>query len=347
MPLVNYIGNRVETLGGDGRFGIQRGTLPNITASVTSSCINYEDTGFISMSGITGGRGPEYNYSLFDVSASAFITQSTAISSALISNLSNSTYSLNISNLGVFAYTQSIVVSCPPPPNLEVEYLVVAGGTGGAAGTGGSAGGVLSGSLSIPYRTTLSINVGSGGLSVDFSNGQSSSISSSTLGFVGIRGGFYGGNSGNNFSNGLSGPEGSGGGGAGSSQDGQSGVEDVSGNGGNGSIWLNGLYYGGGGGGVGNPDLPSVPGLGGLGGGGTAQFPGTTPDDLPYQLNGYNGRGAGAAGASNTKGGDGTVIIRYSTGSVRPAFGGNTFQSGGYYYHEFGTGSGDFRYAKS
>lgn len=348
MPLINYNANRIEALGSQGQFGIQRGTLPNITASVTSSCINYEDTGFISMSGITGGRGPEYNYSLFDVSASAFITQSTAVSSALISNLVNSTYSLNISNDGVFAYTQSIVVSCPPPPDLEVEYLVVAGGTGGTiAGTGGSAGGVISGSLTIPYRTTLNVNVGSGSTTDSTSNSQSSSISSSLLGFYGSAGAIFGGNSGNNFSNGLSGPgtpPGQGGG-AGSSEDGQSGVEvggvGVSGNGGDGSSWLNGNFYGGGGGGVGG-----FPGLGGLGGGGTAQFPGTTPDDLPYQLNGYNGRGAGGAGG-NSKGGDGTVIIRYSTGSVREAFGGTTFQSGGYYYHEFGTGSGEFRYAKS
>jgi hypothetical protein len=343
MPLVNYIGNRVETLG-DGRFGIQRGTLPNITASVTSSCINYEDTGFISMSGITGGRGPEYNYSLFDVSASAFITQSTAVSSALISNLVNSTYSLNISNDGIFAYTQSIVVACPPPPDLEVQYLVVAGGTGGTGpGTGGSAGGVISGSLTIPYRTTLTVNVGSGSTTNSTSNSESSSISSSLLGFYGIQGAIFGGNSGNNFSVGTSGPgipQGEGGG-AGSSEDGQDAVSvGVSGNGGDGSSWLNGKFYGGGGGGVGG-----VAGLPGLGGGGTAQT-GFGPDGLPYQINGYNGTGGGGAGG-NSKGGDGIVIIRYSTGSVREAFGGTTFQSGGYYYHEFGTGSGEFRYAKS
>lgn len=345
MPLINYSANRLEALGSQGQFGIQRGTLPNITASVSSSCVNYEDTGFISMSIITGGRGPVYQYSLYDVSASAFITQSTAVSSATISNLSNSTYSLNISNEGVFAYTQSITISCPAPPDLSVQYLVVAGGVGGALGTGGSAGGVLSGSLSIPYRTTLSINVGSGGLSVDFSNGQSSSISSSALGFFGIPGARYGGNSGNNFSNGLSGPEGTNGGGAGSSKNGNSGVEGQNGDGGSGSLWLDGKWYAGGGGGTGGSPTPANPGYPGLGGGGTAQT-GFGPDGLPYQLNGVNGLGGGAAG-TGTKGGDGTVIIRYSTGSVRPAFGGTTFESGGYYYHEFGTGSGEFRYAKS
>jgi hypothetical protein len=343
MPLINYNANRIEALGSQGQFGIQRGTLPNITASVTSSCINYEDTGFISMSGITGGRGPEYNYSLFDVSASAFITQSTTISSALISNLSNSTYSLNISNDGIFAYTQSIVITCPPPPNLEVEYLVVGGGAAGqgAGDPGGSAGGVRSGSLSIPYRTTLSNIVGLGGITGS-RNGFSSSISSSTLGFFGAGGAT--GNSGQptEFSQGVTGP---GipipqGGGAGSSQNGQDGVLGVSGNGGSGSVWVNGLFYAGGGGGNGG----GVPGLPGLGGGGTAQT-GFGPDGLPYQLNGYNGTGGGAA-SSGTSGGSGVVIFRYSTGSVRPAFGGTTEISGGYVYHTF-TGSGEFRYAKS
>lgn len=350
MPLINYSANRLEALGSQGQFGIQRGTLPNITASVTSSCVNYEDTGFISMSNITGGRGPVYQYSLYDVSASAFITQSTAVSSATISNLSNSTYSLNISNEGVFAYTQSITISCPPPPNLSVQYLVVGGGNAGrAGGIGGSGGGVVSGSLSIPYRTTLTNIVGNGGTSTSggtpILNAGSSSISSSTLGFFGA-GGAVGGNSGGPqyFSEGLSGPEGTNGGGAGSSKNGNSGVEGQNGDGGTGSLWLDGKWYAGGGGGTGNPDLPSNPGLPGLGGGGTAQT-GFGPDGLPYQLNGYNGRGGGAAG-SGTSGGSGVVIIRYSTGSVRPAFGGTITEAGGYYYHTF-TGSGDFRYAKS
>jgi hypothetical protein len=337
MPLINYIGNRVETLGGDNRFGIQRGTLSNITASVTSSCINYEDTGFISMSGIIGGRGPEYNYSLFDVSASAFITQSTAISSALISNLSNSTYSLNISNEGVFAYTQSIVVSCPPPPPLSFDYIIVAGGTAGSAGTGGAAGGVVSGSaVTMSYNTTLNIQVGAGGVSTN--NGQSSSISSSTFGFFGAGGANYGGNSGqpNNFSNGTGTPT-SNGGGAGSSKNGNNGSQFQNGDGGTGSLWVNGIYYAGGGGGTGGSPNPVNPGYPGLGGGGSAQS--------GYTLNGVNGLGGGAAG-SGTAGGSGSVIIRYSTGSVRPAFGGTVTESGGYIYHTF-TGSAEFRYAKS
>jgi hypothetical protein len=341
MPLINYNANRQESLGDGNRFGIQRGTLSNITASVTSSCVNYEDTGIISMSGITGGKGPVYQYSLFDLTSSTFITQSTAVSSAIISDLSNSTYLLNISNEGVFAYTQSVTVSCPPPPDLEVDYIVVGGGAAGqgTSAAGGSGGGVRSGSLTIPYRTTLTNTVGAGGITGS-RNGFSSSISSSVLGFFGAGGAT--GNSGEPsvFSQGVSGPGGTQGGGAGSSKNGNDGVLNQNGDGGTGSLWLNGLYYAGGGGGVGNVGNPGYPGLGG---GGTAQT-GTGPDDLPYQLNGYNGRGGGAA-STGTSGGSGVVIFRYSTGSVRPAFGGTTEISGGYVYHTF-TGSATFRYDK-
>jgi hypothetical protein len=278
---------------------------------------------------------------LFDVSASAFITQSTAVSSALISNLVNSTYSLNISNEGIFAYTQSIVVACPPPPDLEIQYLVVGGGSAGrGAGIGGSGGGVVSGSLSIPWRTTLTNTVGNGGGGeggLPTITAGSSSISSSTLGFFGAGGALNGSGLPQGNPEGLSGVEGTNGGGGGSSAPGKNGVENQNGDGGDGSIWLNGIYYAGGGGGTGNPDLPSNPGAGGLGGGGTAQTGGN--------INGVNGLGGGAAGTGTT-GGSGSVIIRYSTGSVRPAFGGTVTEVGGYVYHTF-TGSGDFIYAKS
>lgn len=336
--------NQQQTLQGT-IGGIQRGTLPNVSASIISGCVNYEDTGFISMSGITGGRGPEYNYSIYDLSSSAYITQSTAVSSALVGDLSNSTYLVTLSNLGVFAYTQSVTISCPPPPNLEVQYIVVGGGSAGrASGIGGSGGGVVSGSLSIPWRTTLTNSVGNGGTSsggTPVLTAGTSSLSSSVLGFF-AAGGAQAGSSGTPtvFSEGLSGPGGTQGGGAGSSKNGNSGVLNQNGDGGTGSLWLDGKWYAGGGGGVnpaGNPGYP------GLGGGGTAQT-GFGPDGLPYQLNGYDGRGGGAAG-TGTSGGSGVVIIRYSTGSVKPAFGGTITEDGGYYYHTF-TGSGDFRYAK-
>jgi len=340
MPLINYSANRLEALGSQGQFGIRRGTLPNITASVSSSCVNYEDTGFISMSNITGGRGPIYQYSLYDVSASAFITQSTANTSATISNLSNSTYSLNISNEGVFAYTQSITISCPPPPNLEVQYLVVGGGSAGrGSGTGGSGGGVVSGSLSIPYRTTLINIVGNGGTSVNgvpTITAGSSSISSSAVGFFGAGGADSTKSGGPQYNDQGLGTPFSSGGGAGSSENGTNGTQFVNGNGGDGSIWLNGVYYAGGGGGTGGSPNPVVLGDAGLGGGGYGSG---------SLANGVNGLGGGASGAGN-KGGSGVVIIRYSTGSVRPAFGGTITEAGGYYYHTF-TGSGEFRYAKS
>lgn len=333
--------NQQQTIAGN-ISGVQRGTLPNVSASIISGCVNYEDTGFISMSNITGGRGPLYNYSVYDISASAFITQSTAESSALVGDLVNSTYLVSLSNDGVFEYSQSLTISCPPPPDLEVQYIVVGGGAAGqgTSAAGGSGGGVVSGSLTIPYRTTLTNIVGLGGVTGS-RNGFSSSISSSTLGFFGAGGAT--GNSGapTIFSQGVSGPGLTQGGGAGSSENGEDGALNVSGNGGDGSIWLDGLYYAGGGGGNGAGSA----GLPGLGGGGTAQTPGVSPDGLTYQLNGYDGRGGGAA-STGTSGGSGVVIFRYSTGSVRPAFGGTVTESGGYYYHTF-TGSGDFRYAKN
>ena len=237
----------------------------------------------------------------------------------------------------------------PTAPPISLDYIVVGGGTAGApTGIGGSAGGVVSGSaVTMSFNTTLNIQVGAGGTSTN--NGQSSSISSSTFGFYGAGGANYGGNSGepNNFSNGLSGPGLSQGGGAGSSKNGNDGVLNQNGDGGSGSLWVNGLYYGGGGGGTGGYPGPVNPGYPGLGGGGTAQT-GSGPDGLPYQINGYNGRGGGAAG-SGTAGGSGSVIIRYSTGSINPPYdntisGGTLLISGGYAYHTF-TGSGQFTYS--
>jgi hypothetical protein len=228
-----------------------------------------------------------------------------------------------------------------PPPPLSVEYLIVAGGTGGTpAGVGGCSGGVISGSLSIPFRTTTTMNVGSGGLSNIFQSGQSSSISNPILGTFATPGGNYGGNSGNNFSNGLSGPGNTSGGGAGSSRNGNNGVQGQNGDGGAGSQWVDANYYGGGGGGTGDPALPTNPGAGGIGGGGSAQT---------GQLNGVNGTGGGAAGTGN-KGGDGIIIIRYTTASVVPPYdnaidGGTISISGGYIYRTFTTGSSQLVYS--
>jgi hypothetical protein len=235
-----------------------------------------------------------------------------------------------------------------PPPPLNVEYLVVGGGTSGRGGDGtygigGSGGGVISGSLAIPFTSTTSIIVGLGGISG--SAAGSSSIVSPTLGTF-TAGGANASNSGLPQANseGLSGPGLSQGGGAGSSQNGLDGVTGQSGNGGSGSLWLDGNWYAGGGGGVGG----GAAGGPGIGGGGTALTPGIGPDGLPYQLNGYNGRGGGGAGTSGA-GGSGIVIIRYSTSSVVPPYdnaidGGSISISGGYIYRTF-TGSAQLVYS--
>jgi hypothetical protein len=228
--------------------------------------------------------------------------------------------------------------NAPSAPGLSVEYLVVGGGGvgGNPVVNGGCGGGLISGSLVIPFTSTTSINVGSGGISNPYTHGDSSSISSSTLGLFGAGGAttLKSGGPGY-FDAGVDN-----GGGAGSSKDGNDGMGG-NGDGGTGSVWLNGFYYAGGGGGGYGSSAP------GLGGGGTA-LTGFGPDGLPYQLNGYNGRGGGAS-YYGTSGGSGVVIIRYSTGSLVPPYdntisGGTLLISGGYAYHTF-TGSGQFTYS--
>ena len=241
--------------------------------------------------------------------------------------------------------------AAPGPPPLTFDFIIVGGGAAGSGGgVGGSAGGVLSGSaVTMSFNSSITIVVGAGGTSaggLPITNAASSSISGSTFGFVGAGGAT--GNSGapSVFSQGLSGPGLSQGGGAGSSKNGNAGVLNQNGDGGTGSVWVNGLYYAGGGGGTGGYPGPVNPGYPGLGGGGTAQT-GFGPDDLPYQINGYNGRGGGAAG-SGTAGGSGSVIIRYSTGSLVPPYdntisGGTLEISGGYAYRTF-TSSAELTY---
>lgn len=229
----------------------------------------------------------------------------------------------------------------PPPPSLSIEYLVVGGGGRTLiTGYGGGAGGVLSGSFSLPFNTISNITVGLGA-PTSSNQGGTSSISSSVL-FVSASGGQEGASGGPSFkSAGLGGPPPIGkGGGAGSAENGVNGVVGTSGRGGSGSLWLDGNYYAGGGGGEGNATLPAGGGNGGLGGGGNGGpgggiFP-------PVGSDGVDGTGGGAGGGPY-KGGDGVVIIRYSTGSVRMGDGGIQYELDGYYYHKF-TGSGQFTY---
>ena len=75
----------------------------------------------------------------------------------------------------------------------------------------------------------------------------------------------------------------------------------------------NGLYYGGGG--SAGPYAGSTPGNAGFGGGGIGNAP--SPDALNRAVDGLGGGGGGRHPASQssmpTEGGDGIVIIRYST----------------------------------
>ena len=220
----------------------------------------------------------------------------------------------------------------PPPPSLSVDYLIVGGGgaPNNPATNGGCGGGVVSGSSSIVWNTTLSVIVGAGGTYSPYTNGASSSLSGSSFGLIGAGGATFNKSGGPQYFDAGT----DNGGGAGSSKNGNNGLGG-NGDGGTGSVWLNGLYYAGGGGGQNASAAP------GLGGGGT-QLTGVGPDGLPYQLNGYDGRGGGASYVGTT-GGSGSVIVRYSTGSLRMASGGTQFESGGYFYHEF-TGSGTLYY---
>jgi hypothetical protein len=236
--------------------------------------------------------------------------------------------------------------AAPAPPSLSIEYLVVGGGGRTLiTGYGGGAGGFLTGSFTASFNSSFNITVGLGA-PTGSNQGGTSSVSSSIL-FVSASGGQEGASGGPTFkSAGLGGPPPIGkGGGAGSAENGVNGVEGLSGRGGSGSLWLDGRYYAGGGGGGGNATLPSGNGDGGIGGGGRGEPGGCT--NCFSGSNGVDGTGGGAGGG-NFKGGDGVVIIRYSTGSVNPPYdnaisGGELTISGGYYYHTF-TGSGQFTY---
>lgn len=328
--------NQQQTIAGT-VGGVQRGTLSNITASVTSSCVDFDGSGVINVNDIVGGKGPIYNYSLYDLSASVFVTQSTTVSSASIQDLFNSTYLLNVNNLGLFPYTQSIAINCPNPPDLSIQYLVVGGGGRGPNLTGGGGGGFLSGSTSVVWKDVLNIEVGAGA-TVD--DGGDSYISSSLISGL-IGGGANRGQSGTPQSNieGAAGP-GVGGGGAGAAENGFDGAPAGAGRGGDGLMWLDGNFYaGGGGGGSSNPGVLDNA-FGGQGGGGN----GIGNDPYPSSITASANTGGGAGG-QNGNGGSGIVIIRYSTGSVRPGYGGTVTEVGGYVYHTF-TGSGQFTYNK-
>ena len=240
----------------------------------------------------------------------------------------------------------------PMVPLPTFEYLIVAGGGGGATdidvGGGGGAGGLLSGSTTLAYGQTYSIQVGgggSGGTGPDStgvgggSNGTQGG-NSTALGFTAIGGGF--GATRNN--NGGAGGSGGGAGDrvVGGTSTGGLGTAGQGFNGGNSPVvnsnsgWDQG--GGGGAGGAANTFTPG-PGL-------ASSITGTS---VTYAA---GGRGSGydfipTLGAVNTgnggggcrAGGSGIVVIRYLGNQV--ATGGTITTSGGYTIHTFTT-LGDF-----
>jgi hypothetical protein len=235
----------------------------------------------------------------------------------------------------------------PLPPPLSVEYLIVGGGGKTSildvdSGYGGGAGGFLSSSAIINFNTTIDIVVGMGA-SGSQQSGSISSITSPTFGTEIA----YGGSAGQQGfppqnPAGLGGPAPIGhGGGAGAGQPGVNGVNGLSGRGGSGSMWLDGNFYAGGGGGAAGEGFNAGDGTidNGLGGGGRG---------APGGQNGLDGTGGGAGGGME-RGGNGVVIIRYSTSSVKPPYdnalsGGSISISDGYIYRTF-TGSAQLTYS--
>lgn len=228
------------------------------------------------------------------------------------------------------------------PTNVNpVWYTVVAGGGEGVYG-GGGGGGVLNGTISISAGTTYNISVGMGGSGASQIGGNSSFANTTTGNGINAAGGGYGGT--NNAVIGPGGNGGSGGGGGfnsaatyiggngiagqgnnggsssgasnfagGAGGAGEAGTNGVStgGKGGNGtSINITGtstLYGGGGGGGC----VSGTPGSGGSGGGGNGACA------TNNAVKGTDGLGGGSGGRYTPTiaalGGNGTVIIRYTT----------------------------------
>ena len=229
------------------------------------------------------------------------------------------------------------------PPEITIEFLIVAGGGGGHGnvGGGGGAGGYISGSMVVSRSDSFFAEIGGGGGYGGGDGGNSSFLGLTAIG--GGHGGFgYYGAGGNGGSGGGGGyrpsnPGGSGtvgqgnnggqgngypynaysggGGGAG----GQGAASDTRGQpavGGPGLQWLDGNWYAGGG--AGAADEGS--GAGGIGGGGA-----TGTNGAPN-----TGGGGGGNGGS---GGSGIVALRYAGAQI--CTGGTVVSSGGYTYHYF------------
>jgi hypothetical protein len=240
------------------------------------------------------------------------------------------------------------VVRGNAPAAIFLDYLVVGGGQYGGTNAGGG-GGVVSGSIRFLPRFTLDVTVGDGGTGSILKDAEASIIESTPNQFFVYAGG------GENIAKSGQ-PQGNVGGdpqesifsfgGAGGS--GQIGLDRsdnaTAGAGGSGSFWAldntGSIFYAGGGGGRGAAFGPTqgVGGTGGNGGGGTGA------SNNGAGGNGFNGLGGGAGGGfAASNGGSGIVKMRYISGSVMGATGGEISISGSYVYHTF-TGSSQFIY---
>ena len=196
-----------------------------------------------------------------------------------------------------------------PPPNGDIEYLVVAGGaSGGSNGGGGGAGGLLSSSLSsIASGSSITVTVGAGGSNSvsyqDRGNDGSNSTLASAAGtsFTTVTSIGGGGGASNDSPTGR---DGGSGGGAGTtpSGGGHSGGSGTAGQGNRGgNTSANGHPYvgaGGGGAGAQGTDVSTTPGAGGAGK--QSSITGTST----YYAGGGGGTG-GTQGATGGAGGSG------------------------------------------
>lgn len=233
------------------------------------------------------------------------------------------------------------------PAPIFLDYLVVGGGQYGSSIAGGG-GGVVSGSIRFLPRFSLDITVGDGGTGSILKDAEPSIISVAVPAgefFVYAGGGLIGTSGEPQFN--VKGQDSgiySAGGAGGSAQSGSDGFNNIGGAGGSGSSWAldsGSVIYGGGGGGYGKWFVASdaLGGAGGEGGGGNGQGFTTAAG------NGINTLGGGGGGtlSTPTNGGSGIVKLRYISGSVSGAIGGQTSVSGGYVYHTY-TSSGQFIY---
>lgn len=260
--------------------------------------------------------------------------------------------------------------------------LVVGGGAGGAGGNGGSGGGggggeVVEDTSHAISAGSYSVTVGSGGSGGSAGANNGSNGNNSSFDTLTAHGGSFGGQGSSASSNGGSGTDGggggssgvsSGGGGTGTNFNGGSGSGTGGGGGaGSGAIGVNGsstaggdggagvsssitgssVEYGhGGGGGQTSSGKPAGSGgaAGGNGGGrnasGSAASNGTG--------GGGGGGGAATAAQSGGKGGDGIVMIRFTTGSitVTDSTGGTVTSVGGDTLITY-TGNGTFAFTEA